>query len=40
VGEEAATALVLDTPRALIHDQDVQVPEPQAVQKKRRGWFW
>lgn len=39
VGEEAATALVLDTPRMLLEDEPFEPPEPMEAEK-RRGWFW
>lgn len=39
VGDEAATAMVQDTPHALLHDQPVKLPDPQAVKAQKRRWW-
>jgi len=40
IGQEAATAMVLDTPQKMLADLDVD-PEPPLAARSRRGWlFW
>ena len=41
VGEERALAMVVDTPRAVLEDRDVDVPSPVPLASSRRWWtFW
>lgn len=40
IGEEAASALVKDTPAALLSGKPVTLPEPQPVQKTRHWFRW